>query len=145
MQNTRQRCTLCTRPLKTCLCHLVKTAHNHRKILILQHPAESFEAKGTGRLLHLCLEHSQLETGEEFSNTTLQHLLNEQHFNILLFPALEHSPLQASAQISPEEVKSRLKALPEKNVQLVIIDATWRKARKMLHLNPLLQALPRLI
>jgi DTW domain-containing protein YfiP len=26
---------------------------------------------------------------------------------------------------------------------LVLIDATWRKARKMLALNPLLQALPR--
>jgi DTW domain-containing protein YfiP len=25
----------------------------------------------------------------------------------------------------------------------VVLDATWRKSRKMLHLNPLLQALPR--
>jgi DTW domain-containing protein YfiP len=28
-------------------------------------------------------------------------------------------------------------------LRLVIIDATWRKSRKMLYLNPLLQALPR--
>jgi DTW domain-containing protein YfiP len=27
---------------------------------------------------------------------------------------------------------------------MVVLDATWRKSRKMLHLNPALQALPRL-
>jgi DTW domain-containing protein YfiP len=29
-------------------------------------------------------------------------------------------------------------------VRLVVLDATWRKSRKMLHLNPALQRLPRL-
>jgi DTW domain-containing protein YfiP len=29
-------------------------------------------------------------------------------------------------------------------VRLVVLDATWRKSRKMLYLNPLLQCLPRL-
>ena len=29
-------------------------------------------------------------------------------------------------------------------VRLVVLDATWRKSRKMLHLNPLLRRLPRL-
>jgi DTW domain-containing protein YfiP len=29
-------------------------------------------------------------------------------------------------------------------VQLVVLDGTWRKSRKMLHLNPLLRRLPRL-
>jgi len=30
------------------------------------------------------------------------------------------------------------------HVRLVVLDATWRKSRKMLHLNPLLRSLPRL-
>jgi DTW domain-containing protein YfiP len=29
-------------------------------------------------------------------------------------------------------------------LRLVVLDGTWRKSRKMLHLNPLLQQLPRL-
>ena len=29
-------------------------------------------------------------------------------------------------------------------MRLVVLDGTWRKSRKMLHLNPLLQQLPRL-
>ena len=31
-----------------------------------------------------------------------------------------------------------------RELRLVILDATWRKSRKMLYLNPVLQALPRL-
>jgi DTW domain-containing protein YfiP len=29
-------------------------------------------------------------------------------------------------------------------LRLIVLDATWRKSRKMLHLNPVLQSLPRL-
>jgi DTW domain-containing protein YfiP len=34
--------------------------------------------------------------------------------------------------------------MPAERLRLVVLDATWRKSRKMLYLNPLLQALPRL-
>lgn len=33
---------------------------------------------------------------------------------------------------------------PAAGMRLVMLDATWRKSRKMLHLNPVLQTLPRL-
>nr|WP_308621802.1 tRNA-uridine aminocarboxypropyltransferase [Massilia sp. Se16.2.3] len=33
---------------------------------------------------------------------------------------------------------------PPRDLRLVLLDATWRKSRKMLYLNPALQALPRL-
>lgn len=33
--------------------------------------------------------------------------------------------------------------MPDK-VRLIVLDGTWRKTRKLLHLNPWLQALPRL-
>jgi DTW domain. len=39
----------------------------HRtEVLILQHPLEVHEAKGTARLLHLSLPHSRMVTGERF-------------------------------------------------------------------------------
>ena len=48
----------------------------------------------------------------------------------LLFPADDAQPLQAYAPL-------------QQPMLLVVPDGTWRKARKMLHLNPLLAALPR--
>jgi DTW domain-containing protein YfiP len=34
--------------------------------------------------------------------------------------------------------------LAPSSLRLVVLDGTWRKSRKMLHLNPVLQSLPRL-
>jgi len=48
----------------------------------------------------------------------------------LLFPGDEAQPLQACAP-------------SDEPILLVVPDGTWRKARKLLHLNPLLAALPR--
>lgn len=48
----------------------------------------------------------------------------------LLFPADDAQPLQAYAP-------------SDQPLLLVVPDGTWRKARKLLHLNPLLAALPR--
>ncbi len=61
----------------------------------------------------------------------LQALLNPPGYQArLLFPADDAQPLQAYAP----------GAQP---LLLVVPDGTWRKARKLLHLNPLLAALPR--
>jgi DTW domain-containing protein YfiP len=58
-------------------------------------------------------------------------LLNQPGYQArLLFPADDAQPLQAYT-------------LNDEPMLLVVPDGTWRKARKMLHLNPLLAALPR--
>lgn len=54
---------------------------------------------------------------------------------ILLYPNMPVLP-QAPA-IAPG-------TLHAENFRLIILDGTWRKSRKMLHANPLLQTLPRL-
>jgi DTW domain-containing protein YfiP len=43
-----------------------------------------------------------------------------------------------------ENTKFRLPAEAGEVTRLVVLDATWRKSLKMLHLNPALMALPRL-
>lgn len=119
-------------------------------MLILQHPLEVHHAKGSARLLHLSLSNSRLEVGESFAFTRLQELLSStwstnrpaqrQKQAILLYPELPQDAAQCnSAQI---ELKSEL-ADPAQ-LRLVVIDGSWRKSRKMLYLNPLLQSLPRL-
>lgn len=103
-------------------------------VLILQHPLESHHAKGSARLLHLGLPGSRLVVGETFDQVLLQGLLSVTG-SVLLYP---DSPDPA---LAAPPVKRFDDSAPK---QLVVLDATWRKSRKMLYANPALQALPRL-
>jgi DTW domain-containing protein YfiP len=110
-------------------------------VLILQHPLEVRQAKGSARLLHLSLCGSQMHIGEIFAPTALQDWLYAAGKTpVLLYPATAtagHGLLPAAA-LTPAML-----AAPE-TLRLVVLDGTWRKSRKMLYLNPLLQQLPRL-
>ncbi len=124
----------------------------HRtEVLILQHPGEVHEAKGTARLLHLSLPHSRVVTGERFDPGALQSLLTAPwgpsdtsappRHALLLYPeALQDAALGIAP---PPPLDPTWLPRPER-LRLVVLDGTWRKSRKMLHLNPLLQQLPRL-
>jgi DTW domain-containing protein YfiP len=50
---------------------------------------------------------------------------------VLLYPAADGAPCCDPVALAPEAVR------------LVVLDGTWRKSRKLLHCNPVLQALPR--
>jgi DTW domain-containing protein YfiP len=98
-------------------------------VLILQHPDEVGHALNTARLAALGLVNAQLLVGEVFDD--LQQILNPPGYQPrLLFPGEAAQALTPYAQDS----------LP---MLLVVPDGTWRKARKLLHLNPLLAELPR--
>jgi DTW domain-containing protein YfiP len=111
------------------LCPLIPDLDSRTRVLLLQHPSEVNHALNTARLAALGLSNSQLVVGEVFED--LSELLNPPGYTArLLFPADDAQPLQA---YSPGE----------QPMLLVVPDGTWRKARKLLHLNPLLAALPR--
>lgn len=143
----RQSCKTCLRPLKTCICKHIQIVENTVSLVILQHPQEAREAKNSARLLHLCLKNSQLEIGEVFSDKFFQQLQSNQYYDLLLYP---DTPEEESLGImSPPEMEHwRLKAddnlSPPVGIRLWVLDATWRKSRKMLYLNPALQTMPRL-
>lgn len=104
-------------------------------MLILQHPLEVAQAKGSARLLHLSLPASRLLTGETFDPAHLHALLNSDgRVSLLLYPA------DAQADAAPRPPPPADPGL----IRLVVLDGTWRKSRKMLHLNPALGRLPRL-
>ena len=108
------------------------------EVLILQHPMETHNPKGTARLLHLSLPGSQLLCGEVFAPDVLRVALHAPTAMgapvqpVLLYPG-ESGVAADPASLSGKAVRLRL----------VVIDGTWRKSRKMLHLNSQLQALPR--
>lgn len=134
----RLLCARCDRPQSACICTWITPTANEARVLILQHPLEVKQAKGSARLLQLSLQHAELHVGETFDPDNLQTWLATDEactsHTILLYPA--HPDLPApSADLG--------KAHPSRS-KLVVLDGTWRKSLKMLHLNPALQALPRI-
>lgn len=121
----RPQCPRCQRPSSHCLCPLIPTLDSHTRVLILQHPDEASHALNTARLAALGLHNCELRVGETFGDLPLDDMSS-----YLLFPGDNAAPVATLA--------NRDAAL-----QLIVPDGTWRKARKLLHLNPQLAALPR--
>lgn len=137
----RPHCPHCLRPASTCICAWAVALLPAVEVLILQHPLERRQAKGSAGLLHLSLRGSQMHIGEIFAPTALQDWLHAGGKTpVLLYPATAAGPhdLLPAAALTPAML-----AAPE-TLRLVVLDGTWRKSRKMLYLNPLLQQLPRL-
>ncbi|MBZ9664978.1 DTW domain-containing protein [Pseudomonas sp. LMG 31766] len=126
---SRPTCSRCQRPLGHCLCPLIPDLESRTRVLILQHPSEVGHALNTARLAALGLRNAELRVGEVFAD--LPQLLAQPDYRAcLLFPGEEAVALTGYAS-------------KEKPLLLVVPDGTWRKARKLLHLNPSLMALPR--
>lgn len=135
-------CQTCARPVRNCICALVAPIANSVEVLILQHPDESINAKNTAGLLHLSLINSQLHIGESFAATELHSwLYADQKQPLLLYPDI---PEYKSLGIDPPEPALTPGQFTPDQLRLVVIDATWRKSRKMVYLNRILQSLPRM-
>lgn len=138
----RPICPSCRRPQRACICQWITPIAPAVEVTILQHTMETDHAKGTARLLHLSLAGSRVLVGEVFEAQGLQTLLYaDARHPVLLYPdtpddkalgMLPAPPLEPSLLQEPAQLR------------LIVLDGTWRKSRKMLYLNPLLQRLPRL-
>jgi DTW domain-containing protein len=125
---SRARCERCARPQSHCLCPLIPRLSSRTRVLILQHPDEVGHALNTARLAALGLVNAELRVGETFADLRL----DPAYRACLLFPG----EAAQSLPLAPEPGDDR-------PLLLVVPDGTWRKARKLLHLNPQLAALPR--
>lgn len=132
---SRALCPRCERPLSACLCGLVQPVSNQVQVLVLQHPSEQRQAKGTARLLALSLQNCELRVGERFTPD----LDTAERYSLLLYPGSPADPLLPAA---PPPDTTRLGMLTQ--LRLIVLDGTWRKSRRLLYENPWLQALPRL-
>lgn len=121
----RPRCHRCQRPVSHCLCELIPSLVSVTQVLILQHPSETAHALNTARLVSLGLSQAELLVGESFDS-----LPDDGCDNYLLFPGQDAVPIERLAD-------------RDTPLRLVVPDGTWRKARKLLHMNPLLANLPR--
>ena len=135
----RALCPRCLRAQSACICAWITPLASEVELLILQHPLEVGNAKNSARLLQLSVTPSTMVTGETFDAATLAALLTAGgRTPLLLYPDTPGAGAAAasSASTSASALQGQLR--------LVIVDATWRKSRKMLYCNPVLQTLPRL-
>jgi DTW domain-containing protein YfiP len=137
LASKRARCVVCLRAQSACICRWIRPVAAEASLLVLQHPLEVGNAKNSARLLHLCVSGSALAVGETFEPAALEARLHaDGRTPVLLYPDTAGDPALPAA---PPFV-----SMPAQALRLVVLDATWRKSRKMLYLNPPLQRLPRL-
>lgn len=139
------------RPQSTCICQWMTPTAHEVEVVVLQHPLEVANAKGSARLLCLSLQHSRLVTGEVFAAQEMQALLTaplrpqaaaqRPKHAILLYP---DTPQDQALGLSVPPVLASAWLRDPSQLRLIVLDGTWRKSRKMLYQNPLLQQLPRL-
>lgn len=132
-------CSVCKRAKKACICQFICNIDNAIQVIILQHPLEINQSKGTATLLANSLTNVTILKGEDFSN-------NEQFNQILkvygqscylLYPD-EHS-----FELSNNAIDNENGLLTEPKC-LVLLDGTWKKAFRMYMLSNNLHKLAKL-
>ncbi|GIU29847.1 DTW domain-containing protein [Shewanella schlegeliana] len=129
---SRPTCPNCHYPQNACLCASIETMQVKAELIILQDPSEVGHAKNSVRLLELVIPNTQVVVGEtEDDFTTLREQLAQSKKPVyLVYPS--------DTSVSANETQV------EEEVILLFLDGTWRKAYKLLQLNPWLQAYPAL-
>jgi DTW domain-containing protein YfiP len=136
------KCYKCFRPVKSCYCSFLSHIETGVKFIFLMHPKEAFRQKtGTGRLTSLSLNDSEIIIGIDFTrNERLNALISgtgeyAKYFPVVLYPA-------NNAYFT--DTPSFRDAIGGKTLLVIIVDATWFFAQKMVNLSTNLHSLPKL-
>ena len=124
------RCPRCWIQRPWCLCDLIPEIQTGVEVVIVRHRIEFWRTSGTGRIAALALGHSrivQLEDDFDAVNAELEKLTSAW----LLYPDGNRSSATANATSAGPS-------------RLVVLDGSWRQARRMLKRLPALWLLPRL-
>lgn len=130
LRQRRRQCPGCNRPMRHCLCSLIPDIAASTQVLVIQHPSEQRHALNTARLLVAGVRGAKLLIAEQLTEQCSEMLMDPAFNTELLFPG--EGAQEVSIAVSDHRPR-----------RLVLLDGTWRKARKILHLNPVLQNLPR--
>jgi DTW domain-containing protein YfiP len=141
----KRYCLGCGVPQKLCLCNKVDVADASAvSAVILRHPDERKKTLSTVSLIKQRFPEILVKEGENFSPLRQKNL-------VLVFPDADPESTQLESTQSETLNSQARESVPdavipgdqEEPVTLVFLDATWRKAKRMLHENAWLGALPR--
>lgn len=135
---SRILCQQCHRPEKACICNFATYTENNIHVVVLQHPTEVKQSKGTVSLLQQSLKHCDVIIGENFQeNEQLNTLLAHYGDSLaLLYPSENAIEVNFTALVDDSdekygEVVNQIKCI-------IILDGTWKKAYRMFKLNTFL-------
>lgn len=131
-------CYRCFWPKALCWCGSIVPMATRTRFVFLMHPKEyKHEKAATGRLTHLCLANSEIQVGIGFdAHDAVQEIIRSpQNFPVLLYPGAGARDL-SRGELTAADLAGR-------QLVVLLLDATWSGARKMLKLSPSLQRLPR--
>ncbi|WP_396589216.1 tRNA-uridine aminocarboxypropyltransferase [Bermanella sp. R86510] len=121
----RTLCEVCGRPSAVCLCPYLVSLKTSTRVIILQHPSEQKQSLATVPIIQQCLQGVEVWHGEDFSQDVRTQALISQASSVwVLYPSKQ------AQSWCPSDT-----ARPNVNT-LIIIDGTWRKAKRIWHLNP---------
>jgi DTW domain-containing protein YfiP len=122
----RAVCVDCERPLKTCLCDVMVTMACPYRIVILQDVKEAKHALSSAPLLEKSIEGAARFVGEHFDPHEIFGSAWREE-TLLVFPS--------DGALTAEQAVS----INFKNI--ILLDGTWRKVTRLMHLNPWLSEL----
>ncbi len=134
-----EKCLKCFRPKITCYCPYIIPIESGIKFVFLMHPKEAFrQHTGTGRLASLSLIESEIIVGVDFSkNKRLNTLIEDSKYKaMLLYPGEESIACDHQSLVQAKE--------ESKQLLIVVLDATWFFAKKMLRLSSNVRMLPKI-
>ncbi|MEE2829712.1 MAG: tRNA-uridine aminocarboxypropyltransferase [Myxococcota bacterium] len=126
------RCIGCRMHLKLCICSFIPSKATRHRWVFVQHPDEKHKTTNTGHLAHRGLAGSQLSWFWSRTSPPEPPLSwGSDSETVLLFPRQGDSPIAAA------DLAERPGPLT-----IVVLDGTWRQARKMATSIPQLQGMP---
>ncbi len=132
-EQKRKKCDRCFAPLSRCLCQFTPSdLHSPVPVIILQHKDERDHYLNTAKILSLSCDNVFLFTGENFHWDEIIQSLNLAEIHWYLFFPHEKA-------ITIEEFTKTTKGL---STGLIILDGTWKKAKKIFYTNSFLQQIP---
>lgn len=118
---------------------MVTRLENQVNVYILQHPDEIKNPKGSAIIAQLSLSNAQSWVGEDFSNDERLNALIKQN------PKSSFVVYPGDKAIELDQCLKRYPQMPLEQINLIFIDATWRKAEKIWQLSNNLHELPQLV
>lgn len=112
--------------------------NNKTPVLVLQHPSEVHQTKGTVALLKRSLGSCQVLVGEDFSENTELNELLARYQALLLYPSEKSQDISIAVSSINQECSGINQNKPP---LLIILDGTWKKAYRMFMLSKNLHSL----
>ena len=154
---SRALCQQCQRPINACICAFAVNINNDIPVIVLQHPNEVSQSKGTVSLLKQSLKQCEVIVGENFDDSTtfLQRLKQYEGNIALLYPSEQAITLEYCSQTMQKILQDcdnefNIEVTSEKAKRhdiecIIILDGTWKKAYRMFMLNACLQKIKHIV